>query len=194
MLQGQAKAELFRSLKLCDSINWLKPELKKGKAFEDAEFQANAAGMCGLAALTCAESSRAHASRIHATCKTLPSLPNASQEELNALRAWRDDIQQEVTDWSAHIKIASDVGAKLSADLFNKETETICQQLAKSAELAPACTILLNSGLSQTRLFSDDKRIAKAMGVADKQRPYTPKPIFNRSRSFKPRGAGKVTL
>jgi hypothetical protein len=64
MLQGQAKAEPFMSLKLPDSINWLKPELMKGKAFEEAELQANAAGMCGLAALTCAESSLAHASRI----------------------------------------------------------------------------------------------------------------------------------
>jgi hypothetical protein len=104
---------------------------------------------------------------------------------LNALWAWRDDIRQEVTDWVAHIKIASDVGAKLSAALFNKETETICQQLAKSAELAPARTILLNSGPSQTRLFSDDKRIVKAMEAADKQRPYSPKSTFNRSRGFK---------
>jgi hypothetical protein len=92
MLQGQAKADSFRSLKLPDSINWLEPELMKSKAFEDAELRANATGTCGLAALTCAESSRAHASRIHATCKTLPPLPNASQEELNALHAWRDDI------------------------------------------------------------------------------------------------------
>jgi hypothetical protein len=95
--------------------------------------------------------------------------------------------------WNTHIKIASDVGAKLSAGLFNKETETIRQQLAKSAELAPARTILLNSGPSQTCFFSDDKRIAKAMEAADKQRPYAPKPTFNRSRGFKPRGVGKVT-
>jgi hypothetical protein len=97
MLQGQAKVEPFRYLKLSDSINWLEPELMKGKAFEDAELQANAAGTCGLAALTCAEYSRAHASRIHTTCKVLPPLPNASQEELDALRAWRDVIRQEVT-------------------------------------------------------------------------------------------------
>jgi hypothetical protein len=52
-----------------------------------------------------------------------PPLPNASQEELDALHAWRDDNRQEVTSWNTHIKIASDVDAKLSADIFNKETE-----------------------------------------------------------------------
>jgi hypothetical protein len=87
---------------------------------------------------------------------------------LNALKVWRDDIRQEVTDWVAHIKVASDVGAKLSAALFNKETENIRQQLAKYAEVAPARTILLNSGPSQMHLFSDNKRIAKAMEAADK--------------------------
>jgi hypothetical protein len=193
MLQGQKKAEPFRSLKREYSINWLEPELMKGKAFEDSELRANAAGMCGLAALTCAETSRAHASIIHATCKTFLPLPNASQEESNALKAWRDDVSQEVTDWVNHIKVASDVGAKLSAALFNKEMETIRQQLAKSTELAPARTILLNSGPSQMCLLSDDKRIAKAMEATDKQRPYAPKPTFNRSCGFKPRGAGMVT-
>jgi hypothetical protein len=146
--------------------------------------------MRGLAALTCEETSRAHASRIHATCKTLPPLPNTSQEELNALKAWRDDIRQEVTNWVTHIKIASDVGANLSSALFNKETENIRQQMAKSVELAPARTILLNSGTSQTCLFSDDKRIMEA---ADKQRTYALKPTFNRSRGYEPSGAGMVT-
>jgi hypothetical protein len=149
------------------------------------ELQANAA-------LTCAKTSRAHASRIHTTCKTLPPLANASQEELNGLKAWRDGICQEVTNWVAHIKIASDVSTKLSAALFNKEMENIHQQMAKSAELAPARTILLDSGPSQTHLFTDDARIAKAMEAADKHQPYAPKPTFNRSRGFKP--AGKVML
>jgi hypothetical protein len=85
------------------------------------------------------------------------------------------------------------MGAKLSAALFNKETENIRQQMANSAELALARTILLNSGPSQMRLFTDDTRITKAMEAADKHRPYAPKPTFNRSRGFKPWGAGKVT-
>jgi hypothetical protein len=126
-------------------------------------------------------------------CKALPPLPNVSQEELDALRAWRDDIRQEGTAWNTHIQIALDVGAKLSTCIFNKEMETIRQQLAKSTELAPTPTILLNSGLSQMRLFSDDKRIAKAMEAAYKQQSYAPKPTFNRSCGFKPRGADKVT-
>jgi hypothetical protein len=121
-----------------------------------------------------------------------PPLPNASQEELDALCAWRDDICQEVTAWNTHIKVASDVSTKLSAGIFNKETETIRQQLAKSAKLAPARTILLNSAPSQMLLFSDDKRITKAMEAADKLRPYARKPTFNRSCGFKSSGAGKV--
>jgi hypothetical protein len=45
MLQDQEKAEPFRCLKVPESISWLEPELKKGKAFEDAELRANAAGI-----------------------------------------------------------------------------------------------------------------------------------------------------
>jgi hypothetical protein len=146
MLQDQEKAEPFSCLKLPESINWLKPELKKGKAFEDAELRANAAGMCGLAALTCAESSRAHPSRIHSSCK----------------RSWTCCVPGGMTS----AKIASDVGAKLYTGIFNKETEAIRQQLARSAKLAPARTILLNSSPSQTLLLKDDKKIAKAMEAA----------------------------
>jgi hypothetical protein len=51
MLKGWKKAEPFRALRLPDTINWLKPELMKGKTFEDSELRANAAGMCGLSAL-----------------------------------------------------------------------------------------------------------------------------------------------
>jgi hypothetical protein len=98
MLKGRKKAVPFRALRLPDSINWLEPELIKGKAFEDAKLRANAAGMCGLSALTCVETSRAHATIIHTMFKTLPPMANASQEELKALRAWRDDIRHEVAD------------------------------------------------------------------------------------------------
>jgi hypothetical protein len=109
-------------------------------------------------------------------------------------RSWRDGIRQDVASWNSHIKIASDVGAKLPAGIFNKETEAIRQQLAKSAELAPVRTILLNSSPSQMLLFSDDKKIAKPMEAADRHRPYAPKPTFNRSSGSKSRGGGKVTL
>jgi hypothetical protein len=142
MLRGRKKAAPFRALRLPDTINWLEPELMKGKAFENSKLQANAAGMCGLSVLTCAETSRAHASNIYTMCKTLPPMANASKEEL---KAWRDDIRQEVADWVDHIKTASDVGAKLSAALFNKETENIRQQMARAPKLAPVHTILLNS-------------------------------------------------
>jgi hypothetical protein len=63
MLQDQEQAQQFKSLELPDSIAYLGPKLNKGKAFEDAELRANAAGTCGLAALICAESSCAFAQR-----------------------------------------------------------------------------------------------------------------------------------
>jgi hypothetical protein len=110
MLKGHKKAVPFRFLRLPDPINWLEPQLMKGKAFEDAELRANAAGTCGLSALTCVETSRAHASIIHTMCKNLPPMANASQKELKALNAWRDDIRHEVADWVYHIKTRSDVG------------------------------------------------------------------------------------
>jgi hypothetical protein len=141
-------------LELPESIAYLGPKLKKGKTFEDAELQANAAGTCGLLALTCAELSRAHANKINSACKTLPPLINTSQEELDELQAWRDGISQDVASWNSHIKIASDVGAKLSEGIFNKETEAIRQQLAKSVELEPIRNILLNSSpLTDAPLF-----------------------------------------
>jgi hypothetical protein len=110
-----------------------------------------------------------------------------------SLKAWRDDIRQEVADWGDHIKTASDVGAKLSAALFNKETENIRQQMARAPKLAPACTILLNSCPSQTRLFTDDARITKAMEAADKHRPFGPKSSYRSGRDLNSRGAGMVT-
>jgi hypothetical protein len=51
----------------------------------------------------------------------------------------------EVANWLDHVKTKSDVGAKLFAALFNKETDFIRQQIAKAPELAPARTIMLHS-------------------------------------------------
>jgi hypothetical protein len=90
-------------------------------------------------------------------------------------------------------KIRSDVGAKLSAALFNKETDIIRQQMAEAPQLAPARSILLQSSPTLTRLFSDNARITKAMEAADKHRPYAPKSSYNSGRGYKPRGAGAVT-
>jgi hypothetical protein len=137
------------------------------------------------------ETSRANASVIHTMCKSLPPMANASQEEMTALKAWRNDIRRE---WVDHVKIQSDVGAKLSAAVFNKETEIIRQQMARAPELAPARTILFNSCPSQTRLFTDDARISKAMKTADKHQPFAPKSSYSSGRGYKPRGAGAVTL
>jgi hypothetical protein len=193
MLKGLKKAAPFRALRLPDPINWLEPELMTGKAFEEAELRANAAGTCSLSALMCMETSRAYANIIHTMCKTLLPMANASQEELTALKAWRDNIRHEVAVWVDHIKTRFDMGAKLSAALFNKETEIIRQQMAKAPELAPAHTILLNSCFSQTRLFTDDARITKAMEAADKHRPFTPKSSYSSGQGYKPRGVGAVT-
>jgi hypothetical protein len=88
MLQDQEQAQEFKFLDFPDSIAYLGPKLMKGRAFEDAELRANAAGTCGLAALTCVESSRAFANKIDSTCKApLPPLLDASQEELDELKA-----------------------------------------------------------------------------------------------------------
>jgi hypothetical protein len=106
-----------------------------------------------VSALTCLETSRAHASNIHTMCKSLPPMANASQEDLSALKAWRDEIRREAAEWLDHVKIRSDVGAKLSAALFNKETDVIRQQMAKAPELAPARTILVHSSPTPTHLF-----------------------------------------
>jgi hypothetical protein len=93
-----------------------------------------------------------------------------------------------------HVKIRSDVGAKLSVALFNKETDVIRQQMAKAPELALSRSILLHSSPTPRGLFSDDARVTKAMEAADKHRPYAPKSSYNSGRGYKPWGAGAVTL
>jgi hypothetical protein len=80
ILKDWKKGAPFTALRLPDSINWLEPELMKGKTLKDAELRANTAGTCGLSALTCLKTSRAHADNIHTICKSLPPLADASQE------------------------------------------------------------------------------------------------------------------
>jgi hypothetical protein len=65
--------------------------------------------------------------------------------------------------------------------------------MAKSFDLLYINIILLNSPLSKTLLFSDDKKIAKAMEAAERHRPYPPKSTFPRSSGPKSMRGGKVT-
>jgi hypothetical protein len=74
MLQDQEAPLEFKSLKLPDCISYLGPTLMNGKAFDEAKLLVNAAGTCGLAALTCMESTRAFANKINSACKA-PLLP-----------------------------------------------------------------------------------------------------------------------
>jgi hypothetical protein len=123
----------------------------------------------------------------------LPPLLGASQEELDELKAWRDDVRQDVAAWNSQIKNASDFGTKLAAGIFNKETEAIHQLMAKLFDLSSNNNILLNSPPSKTLLFLDDKKIAKAMEATERHRPYPPKSTFSRSSGPKSRGGGEVT-
>jgi hypothetical protein len=193
MLQEQALE--FKSLDLPQCIAYLGPMLMKGKAFEDVELWANAAGTCGLAALIRAESTCAFANKINSICKApLPPLHSACQEDIDELKSWREDVCQDVAAWKSQIKNASDMGAKMAAGIFNKETEAIRQLTAKSYDLSPINNILLNSPPTESLLFSDNKKIAKAMEAADRHRLYPPKSTFPRSSGPKSRGGGKVTL
>jgi hypothetical protein len=58
-------------------------QLARARALEEqdprgAKLRAITAGMCGLSALTCMETSRAHPGKIHTLCKSLPPLADAS--------------------------------------------------------------------------------------------------------------------
>jgi hypothetical protein len=119
-------------------------------------------------------------------------LHSASQEDINELKAWRADVCQDVAAWKSLIKNASDVGAKLAAGIFNKKSEAIRQLMAKSYNLLSINNILLNSIPTKTLLFSDDKKIAKAMEAANRHRAYPPKSTFPRSSGPKSRGGGKL--
>jgi hypothetical protein len=98
------------------------------------------------------------------------------------------DIRQDVAAWKSQIKNASVVGAKMAAGIFNKETESIRQLMAKSSDLSPINSILLTCPPSQMLLFPDsDKKNAKAMEAADRHRPYPLKSTFTRSIGHKSR-------
>jgi hypothetical protein len=191
---GPEKGSSFQSLKLPESFDWLQPQLMKGKTLDDAEARAYAPGTCGLSAQTCLETSRAHADQINALCKSLPPLTDDPKEDVAALKAWRDSIRMKAKEWLHHVQVHSDVGAKLLAALFSKETQFICQELAKAPRLALAKSILLRSSPTTTHLFSDNARVIKAIDAADKHRPFVPKSSYNCSRSIKPWGAGTVTM
>jgi hypothetical protein len=112
--------------------------------------------------LTCLKTSRAHAAQIHASCKSIPPLTDDPREDVAALKAWRDSIRVKAKEWLHQVR--SDMGAKLSAALFSKETHFICQELAKTPRLAPAKSILLRSSPTTTHLFSDNARVIQGHG------------------------------
>jgi hypothetical protein len=93
ILQNRKKEAPFRALKLPDSIDWLDADIMKGKALEDAETRANVAGTYGFSALSCLETSRAHALKIDGLCKALPPLTSDLKEDATAMKAWRDDVR-----------------------------------------------------------------------------------------------------
>jgi hypothetical protein len=86
-LQNRKKEAPFRSLKLPDSIDWLEADVMRGKALEDAETRANVAGTYGFTALSCLETSRAHAMKIDGLCKALPPLTGDLKEDATAMKA-----------------------------------------------------------------------------------------------------------
>jgi hypothetical protein len=153
ILQNRKKEAPFRSLKLPESIDWLEPEVMKGKTLEDAEAQANVAGTCGCSALTCLETSRAQSLKIDGLCKALPPLTGDPKEDATAMKAWRDSILAKSKEWLHHIQIQSDVGAKLAAAFFSKETQFIRQEVAKTPRLVPAKSILVRSMPMATPVF-----------------------------------------
>jgi hypothetical protein len=96
------------------------------------------------------------------------------KEDATAMKAWRDDVHAKSKEWLGHIQIRSDMGVKLAAALFRKETQFMRQEVAKAPRLAKS--ILLRSAPTATHLFSDNEKVCKAMEAAEKHRPYTPRP------------------
>jgi hypothetical protein len=95
--------------------------ITKGKALADAETRANMAGTFGFSALSCLETSRAHAMKLDGICKYLPTLSGDIKEETTAMKAWRDEVRAKSKEWLGHIQIRSDMGSKLAAAFFQKE-------------------------------------------------------------------------
>jgi hypothetical protein len=142
-------------LSLPSSIDWLKADVLKGRALADAESRANMAGTFGFLALSCLETSRAHSIKID-------GLSGDIKEDTTAMKAWRDEVRAKSKEWLGHIQIRSDMGAKLAAALFQKETQFMRNEVAKAPRLVPAKSILPTA----THLFSDNEKICKAMESA----------------------------
>jgi hypothetical protein len=66
-------------------------------------------------------------------------MANASQKELTDLKVWSDSIGHEVANWVDLVNTRSDVGAKLSAALFNKETDNRSLRPPNWHLPAPSC-------------------------------------------------------
>jgi hypothetical protein len=148
----------------------------RGKALEDAETRANMAGTYGFSALSCLKTSRAHALKIDGLCKALTPLTGNIKEDATDMKAWRNNVRAKSKEWLGHIQIRSDMRVKLAAALFRKETQFMRQEVAKAPRLALAKSILLRNMPTATHLFSDNKKVRKAMEAAEKHRPYTPRP------------------
>jgi hypothetical protein len=125
---------------------------------------------------------------IDSLCKALPPLTGDPKEDATAMKAWRDSIRAKSKEW---LQIRADVGAKLAAALFRRETQFIRQEVAKAPRLAPAKSILLRSVPTATHLFLVNK-VCKAMEAADKHRASVPKPPYHSSSSCKSWGTGAV--
>jgi hypothetical protein len=113
-LQNKKKEAPFRALTLPSSIDWLEADVTKGKALADAEARANMAGTFGFSALSCLETSRAHAMKLDGICKDLPILSGDIKEDTTAMKAWRDEVHAKSKEWLGHIQIRSDMGSKLA--------------------------------------------------------------------------------
>jgi hypothetical protein len=157
-LQNRKKEAPFRALSLPGSIDWLEADVMKGRALADAETRANMAGTFVFLALSCLETSRAHAMRIDGLCKELPTLTGDIKEDTTAMKAWRDKVRTKSKEWLGHVQIRSDMGAKLAAALFQKETQFMRNEVAKAPCLAPAKSIPLCSAPTVTHLFSDNEK------------------------------------
>jgi hypothetical protein len=151
-LQNRKKEALFRALTLPSSIDWLEADVAKGRALADAESRANMAGTYWFSVLSCLETSRAHAMKLDSICKDLPTLSGNIKEDTTAMKAWRDEIRAKSKEWLGHIQIRSDMGSKLAAALFQKETQFMRNEVAKAPRLAPAKSVLLCSAHGDTPL------------------------------------------
>jgi hypothetical protein len=102
-----------------------------------------------------------------------------------------------VSLWRHHVEDRAEVGAKLAAGLFNRESDIMRNLMVKSSDLAAAKDLLLSQGLTEEHLFRNMAGVTKALKEAKlqgKRFPYQPNNFKRRDKNWPARAGTPAAM